>query len=225
MMMLNGLTIQEVALDEQVTYCCNCCGDCCRHIKDAVMLDSIDLYNLAKHFQIPVMQVINRYATPMSLDETGYPIFVLNTTGSNSACVFLKGNRCSVQKSKPRTCRLYPFTAGPGKGDVPLRYYLCLEKPRHFEGGQIQVGNWLKACFSDDDRQFLASEYLYIPEIGACYRMLTEERRTMARTQMLFFRYLNFNPKRPFMPQYDNNNAELFHSLSKLVRQERGLYL
>lgn len=225
MELMNGLPIQEVRMEEHIAYHCNCCGDCCRNIENAVMLDGYDLYRLAKHFQTTVMQAINRYATPMSLDETGYPIFVLNTIGSNASCIFLKGNRCSVQRAKPRTCRLYPFTAGPGDDDAQLRYYLCLEKTRHFDGGQIQVGNWLKACFSDDDRQFLASEYLYIPEIGACYRMLIEERRTMARTQMLFFRYLNFNPKRPFMPQYDNNNAELLHSLSKLVRQERGLDL
>lgn len=223
MELMNGLPIQEVRMEERVTYHCTCCGDCCRNIENAVMLDGYDLYRLAQHFKLPIMQVINRYATPMSLDESGYPMFVLNTTGSDAACVFLKNNRCTVQAAKPRTCRLYPLTAGPGKGAVPLRYYLCLEKPHHFEAGEIQVDKWLNDCFGNKDRRFLQTEYTYIPEIAASYRMLTEERKTMARTQILFFRYFNFNPKHPFTPQYEENNVELLHSLMRLVRQEREM--
>lgn len=219
-MELNGLPIQPVTFEEQVTYHCTCCGNCCRHVKDAIMLDGYDLYQLARHFHKPLIEVTNRYATSMPLDETGYPIFLLNTVGSDDACVFLKNNRCTVQNAKPRTCRLYPFTAGPGETKEKLRFYLCLEKSHHFCGGTIQVGDWLRECFDDEDHRFLTAEYDYIPQIAPLVHLLTGERQRLALTQIVFFRYFNFNPNRPFMPQYAENNRELLRSLTKLVIKE-----
>lgn len=220
MMMLNGLPIQEVTLDEQINFRCNCCGDCCRHVKDAVMLDSIDLYNLAKHFNKSVIDVINRYAGIMPLNEDGYPIFLLNTTGNDDACVFLKNNRCTVQAAKPRTCRLYPFTAGPSKGNRGLEYYLCLEKQHHFATGQIHVGDWLETCFSDEDRLFLESEYAFIATLSLVLHAMPPTKREQARAHLLFFRYLSFDRKRPFMPQYTQNNRELMQGMQRLALQE-----
>lgn len=222
-MMLNGLPIREVSMDEQVTYRCDCCGDCCRHVRDAIMLDSIDLYHLARHFNISAAEVVNRYAGVMPLDESGYPIFLLNTTGPYDACVFLKNNRCTVQAAKPRTCRLYPFTAGPGEKGQELRYYLCLEKPRHFTTGQIQVGNWLREHFSGEDRLFMTGEYAFIPELSKLLRSLPQTKQKRAMASLLFFRYLNFDPTRPFLPQYAKNNRELIQALQHLALEKEEI--
>lgn len=219
MELMNGLPIQEVRMEERVTYHCNCCGDCCRQVKDAVMLDSIDLYNLAKHFNKSVMDVLNRYADVMPLNEDGYPIFLLNTTGADDACIFLKNNRCTVQAAKPRTCRLYPFTAGPGEKSDTLQFYLCLEKQQHFHNGEIHVGNWLQKHFSAEDRLFMESEYAFIPQLSVVFHALSPEMREHARTYLMFFRYFNYDRKRPFMPQYNQNNRELMQVLGRLAMQ------
>ena len=222
-MWLNGLPIREVGMDEQVTYRCDCCGDCCRHVKDAIMLESIDLCHLARHFNIPASEVIDRYASAVPLDESGYPIFLLNTAGPDDACVFLRNNRCTVQAAKPRACRLYPFTAGPGKKGRELRYYLCLEKPRHFTAGQIRVGSWLREHFSDEDRLFMTGEYDVIPELSKLLRSLPQTKQKRAMTSLLFFRYLSFDPMRPFLPQYAQNNRELMQALQYLASEKEEI--
>lgn len=138
-----------IKLSGQISFHCTCCGDCCRGVKESIMLESLDAYRLLRYFKKTgstigsMEELYEAYSTPMPLNELGYPIFLLNTRGSQQACVFLQNNRCSVYDARPRTCRLYPFTAGPGNGGKGFQYYVCREKPHHFIGGVIQVHDWM----------------------------------------------------------------------------------
>ncbi len=59
--------------------------------------------------------VLLQYCEPTPLTDEGYPIYTLKTVGAEASCVFLQGNYCSIYAARPRTCRLYPFSAGPGE--------------------------------------------------------------------------------------------------------------
>ena len=97
----------SVRAKEFVSYHCSCCGHCCRHIKNCVMVESLDAYRMAKHLCkqhcdiSSTDDVLLRYCEPMPLTDEGYPIYVLKTAGSDAACIFLHENQCSIYAARP----------------------------------------------------------------------------------------------------------------------------
>ena len=110
----------SVSAKEFVTYQCSQCGHCCRRIEGCVMVESLDAYRMAKHLREQhcgvrsTDDVLLQYCEPTPLTDEGYPIYTLKTVGAEASCVFLQGNQCSIYAARPRTCRLYPFSARPG---------------------------------------------------------------------------------------------------------------
>ena len=200
----------SVRAKEFVSYHCSCCGHCCRHIKNCVMVESLDAYRMAKHLCkqhcdiSSTDDVLLRYCEPMPLTDEGYPIYVLKTAGSDAACIFLHENQCSIYAARPRTCRLYPFSVGPG------------ERGRDFE----LVKDWLYHNFPKEEKEFLKQQYLVIPEIGRLMRRIPEEMRQAAVFKILFYHYYHFELDQPFLPQYEQNNRSLLNELRKLALSE-----
>ena len=112
--------------------------------------------------------VLLQYCEPTPLTDEGYPIYTLKTVGAEASCVFLQGNYCSIYAARPRTCRLYPFSAGPGERGRDFEYCLCFDDNQqyHFNGGKVLVKDWLYRNFPREDKEFLKQQYRAIPEIG-----------------------------------------------------------
>lgn len=91
----------SVRAKEFVSYHCSCCGHCCRHIENCVMVESLDAYRMAKHLRnqhcgiSSTDDVLLRYCEPMPLTDEGYPIYVLKTVGADATCIFLRENRAA----------------------------------------------------------------------------------------------------------------------------------
>ena len=132
----------SVRAKEFVSYHCSCCGHCCRHIENCVMVESLDAYRMAKHLRnqhcgiSSTDDVLLRYCEPMPLTDEGYPIYVLKTVGADATCIFLRENQCSIYAARPRTCRLYPFSVGPGERGRDFEY--CLSTKCLFHGIQFK---------------------------------------------------------------------------------------
>lgn len=113
--------VVSVHAKDCVDYQCRRCGQCCRHIKDSLMVESLDAYRLANYLRgrdpniCTIDDVLTRYCEPMPLTNDCFPIFVLKTTGPDDSCIFLKDGLCSIYDARPRTCRIYPFSVGPGE--------------------------------------------------------------------------------------------------------------
>lgn len=215
---------RAVKLSQKVEFHCTLCGDCCRHVKDAVVLESLDIFRLAHHSRMnghptqTVKEFLRAYANEIALADSGYPFLVLKTTGSEQTCVFLKENRCSVQPVKPRACRLYPFIAGPGENERPFTSYLSMEKPHHFIGGQVSVNDWFHVNFNRDDRMFVQAEFEFATELGKVMRRLQDQKMELTQKLLLHYKYLHFDLDRPFFPQYRQNNKKLLCELGELAR-------
>ena len=123
----------SVSAKEFVTYQCSQCGHCCRRIEGCVMVESLDAYRMAKYLReqhcgvSSTDDVLLQYCEPTPLTDEGYPIYTLKTVGAEASCVFLQGNQCSIYAARPRTCRLYPFSAGPGERGRDFEYCLCFD--------------------------------------------------------------------------------------------------
>lgn len=212
---MNGLAnAKAVALNETVSFHCQMCGGCCRYLKDSVMLEPMDAYYLARYLRErsePVEgteDVLAQYAHPAWLADN-FPVFLLNTVGTMDVCVFLKGGRCSVYDARPRVCRMYPFSVGPGSRGRDFQYFLCTEKSHHFTGGMVTVKNWLSRNLSRETRAVLKAEYEALPILGQNIRAMGAEQFQRLIFQFMFYRYYHYDLDEPFQPQFISNLKKL----------------
>lgn len=200
---------------------CRRCGQCCRHIKDAVMVESMDAYRLANYLRgcdpniCTIDDVLTRYCEPMPLTQECFPIFMLKTTGPDDSCIFLKDGLCSIYEARPRTCRLYPFSVGPGERGRDFEYCLCFDHNQqyHFNGGKVSVKDWFYRNFPRMEKEYLKQEYAAITEIGKRMRSISPELCKQMTFQVLFYRYYNFDLDQPFLEQYAQNTRLLLEKL------------
>lgn len=197
-----------------VNFHCRLCGNCCRNLEGQLMPELLDVYRLARHLRERgevehIEEVYNRYTHVEMLEEC-YPIFVMNTAGTDSACVFLKDGRCGVYEVRPRVCRLYPFNAFPGQHGKAFEFYQSMDQhAAHYAEGKVLVKDWMYQNFQREDREFLTAESTTLPELGLLLHALSPEQLKENLFQILYYRYYNYDLDQPFMPQYEKNTERL----------------
>ena len=227
--MMELFNVKPLGKRERFQFKCTRCGECCCKIKQSVMLESLDAYRLAKLLSqtdtsiASVEDMLLKYADPIPLTDTGFPIYILKTVGDDDACIFLKENVCAVYVARPRTCRTYPITVGPAERgtDFDFDYLLCREKPHHFVGGTIRTKDWIQENFKREDQEFLRAEYESIAKIGRLIDKFPKDNEPQAIMAMLLARYYNYSLVQSFMPQFRSNMYQLERQLTKLIMEGR----
>lgn len=210
--------------NQKIKFECSMCGSCCRHVRESVPIESLDAYRLALYFRDSgndaacVDEILSQYTIPVLLDECGYFLYVLKTTGSDDACIFLKDNRCMVQAAKPRACRTYPLLAEPN-GSGSFNYHLSMEKPHHFKGRSMKARDWMKRYFTPEDRAFVNEDIETAIKIAKLLRKIPETRKSEAMFHFLRYQYSDFDLDQPFQAQFEQNHKLLLAELEKLAHE------
>lgn len=209
---------QKVSSDDYFRYDCSGCGDCCRNIRDSVMVVSLDLFRLARFLGLDTSEVCLRY-TDTAFLAWGFPVLMLKTKQHIDACVFLRSSRCSVHSAKPRTCRAYPLGVGPDD-DNPGEWlnFIVSKKQHHFTGRHRRVGDWLGENLTPEDREFVALDYSYTGELAKLIRAIDKRHEDEVLKLILFFKYLAYDTAENFPPQFTRNMEQLKGQLERLGR-------
>lgn len=217
--MLEIKNSKQVQPGDRIRFRCKRCGECCRHVKGAVILESIDAYRLAKHLGISMTEVYEQYADPFILDESGYPIFALKVKGARQECMFLDGNRCTVRPARPRACRHYLFWVEPTDGNGGMEYNYCYERQHHPNGTLFRVKDWMAENLLPEEREYLTEEFNAITGIAPLLHEAKKAGVALEEIQkvLLFYRYFCFETDSPFMEQYRRNNKELPRHMMRLI--------
>ncbi len=217
-------TMHRVSLHNRIPFHCTCCGECCRHVRQSVPVESLDAFRLARFLRetdeeiICIDDFIERYTELALMDECGYFMLMLKVAGADDACIFLKENRCAVHAAKPRTCRIYPFVAGIGADGRP-EYSVSREKTHHFKGSTVHVKTWMKRRFTEEDQTFLQMDLGSALDIARLMRRVPETHRTQAMLLFWRYKYSDFDLDQPFLDQYAKNLLKLKAALSMLASQ------
>lgn len=208
--------------NERIFFECHHCGACCRHVKESVPLESLDVYRIARFLRDQdgtfdsIDDMLSRYAEPIPLHECGYFIYTLKTVGSDDTCIFLKDNLCMIQDAKPRACRTYPLMAEPD-GVSSFRYLLSTEKNHHFAGRKFKARDWMNQYFTQEDRAFVSADVFAALEIAQLLRQIPERKKPKALFSCMLYRYTDFDLNQPFLMQYEQNHKKLIASLEALI--------
>ena len=212
----------RVTPSTKIRFKCTGCGDCCRHVKETVPVDSQDAFYLTKYLRdlgmdiYCVDQFLEQYAEPALLDECGFFVYFLKSVGKDNACVFLKDNRCSVQEVKPLACKLYPFMVDPNESGN-FRYLYSRERTHHFHGPAVETRSWMKKNFPQESRAFMQVEYTQAGPIAAQLRNIPEHRKTEALLHFHRLRYSELDLDKPFLEQFQRNQEKLIEILSRMA--------
>jgi len=209
---------EEIQADETFRFECRCCGQCCRDVKDKVMIESLDLFRIAKHLKLDVAEVANQCAEAVSI-SWGAPILVLKTKPIANVCVFLKSGRCSIQPVKPRACRMYPLSMGPDDKDIKnVLVFKSSERAFHYTGKEHIAGEWVANNMDGESYAYIITEYRLLREIGKILRRIPKNKEDTVNRYMLQYRYFMFETDQGFMRQYVHNMALLKSVLEKLTK-------
>ena len=212
----------RVTPSTKIRFKCTGCGDCCRHVKETVPVDSQDAFYLTKYLRdlgmdiYCVDQFLEQYAEPALLDECGFFMYFLKSVGEDNACVFLKDNRCYVQEVKPLACKLYPFMVDPNESGN-FRYLYSSERTHHFRGPAVETRSWMKKNFPQESRAFMQAEYTQAGPIAAQLRNIPEHRKTEALLHFHRLRYSELDLDKPFLEQFQRNQEKLIAILSRMA--------
>lgn len=209
----------------KIRFKCTGCAECCRHVKESVPVNSQDAFYLAKHLRdigldiYCIDQFLVQFAVPALLDECGYFVYFLKSVGEDDSCIFLNGNRCSVQKAKPSVCRLYPFMVDPSESGA-YRYLYSKEREHHFRGPVVETRSWMKKYFPQETRAFLQVDYANAGPIASLLRRIPEERKTGALLHFHRLRYSEFDLDKPFLEQFKHNQEALLAILTRMAEEK-----
>lgn len=210
----------QMAPNETFAFSCKKCGACCKDVRNAVMVESMDLYRIAQHLHMDMAEVANHYLTAANV-AWGAPILLMQTTEPEGACVFLKDNQCSIQSSKPRACRLYPLSVGPDDTMKKFLIFKVSDKNHHFQKGRwYRAQQWVDANFGAVNRSYIKMEYRDMKECGAIMRRISRNREDDVVRLMLQWRYFQYDMEEAFVIQYIYNMKMLKQELEKLANRE-----
>jgi len=91
--MVHGIAHEETSKTD-----CTTCGNCCKSLHPA--LSENDMINIAKHLDLDVIAVTNKYSE--------YDVQKKMYYMKSSPCSFLKDNRCDIYTNRPLSCHDYP---------------------------------------------------------------------------------------------------------------------
>ena len=199
---------------------CICCGNCCRHVKNSVMVESLDLFRIACHFKMDTKRIVNMYTDVVILSR-GFPMLTLKSNYSLDTCIFMNSGKCSIHNVKPRACRLFPLTAGPDDKEQNnfISFFASEEHRHHFNGKEYKINDWLAENLTQDDREFVQLDYSFVKEFGKQIGQIDENNNARVVYLMLFYRFYNFDINQNFKSQFVRNMARLKNELKKLVVQ------
>ena len=151
------LNAVQVSPSEKISFRCTGCSACCRHVRQSVVLESLDVFRITKYLRDRDSNIkstddfLEKHAEIALLDECGFFVFMLKVQDADDACVFLKENRCMIHSVKPRACRIYPFIASPTENGR-FEYLVSKEQTHHFKGPNVSVSRWIFVlCLTSPD--------------------------------------------------------------------------
>lgn len=205
-----------IEANEDFLFECTNCGDCCRNVKEAVFIDSLDLFRIACYLKKDISEVLLQY-TEMKTPFRAYPMLVLKTKQYMDACVFLKSSKCSIHAAKPRTCRTYPLCAGPKHKDE-FEYLIVSKDNHHFKGQKYKVIDWMNNCLDSEDKEFIFLEFEFAGKFAEIFSKIDIALEDEVIRQMIFFKYIYYDISEKFLNQYKRNICILENELRKMIR-------
>ncbi|HIP40616.1 MAG TPA: YkgJ family cysteine cluster protein [Desulfocapsa sulfexigens] len=101
---------KKLTMESKIKFRCHpgvkCFTACCGGIK--IILTPYDILMLKKRLGIPAHEFLEKYTTPVYLEQTDMPGVALKLREDDNKCPFVTPEGCTVYTDRPSACRYYP---------------------------------------------------------------------------------------------------------------------
>ena len=101
---------KKLTLESKIKFRCHpgveCFTACCGGIK--IILTPYDILMLKNRLGIPAHEFLEKYTTPVYLEQTDMPGVALKLREDDNKCPFVTPEGCTVYTDRPSACRYYP---------------------------------------------------------------------------------------------------------------------
>ena len=200
--------------DYEFKFECKNCGDCCRNVKNGVMVEPLDFYRIVNFLKKDPIEIFTELTEVVYLVDC-YPVLMLKTKIHMDTCAFLRKGKCSIYEARPRACRMYPLGADPDEKDF-ASYIPCIFPTRkhHFEGETHKVSDWMDKNNTLEDREFIKYDVKAITELAPLFNNKYEDKISEL---ILLYKYFNYDFSVEFLPQFITNIAILKEQIKRLA--------
>ncbi len=137
---------KKLTLESKIKFRCHpgvkCFTACCGGIK--IILTPYDILMLKNRLGIPAHEFLEKYTTPVYLEQTDMPGVALKLTEDENRCPFVTPKGCTVYTDRPSACRYYPVgmadfhegqgAMGAGADHKDEEKFFFIVKEKHCKG-------------------------------------------------------------------------------------------
>lgn len=109
----------KLSLGDTIRFSCHkgleCFNQCCADVN--IFLTPYDILRMKRRLKITSDEFLDRYASPITLDNRGLPAVILKMReDERKTCPFVSKDGCTIYEDRPWSCRMYPIgMASPDK--------------------------------------------------------------------------------------------------------------
>lgn len=171
---------------------CVGCSACCRGMGDSIILDPLDVHNLAKGLGKTFEELLEENIALRVVDGLILPH--LKMVGTEEKCSFLNDEgRCSIHAFRPGFCRLFPL--GRVYDENGFRYFLQVNECQYQNRTKVKVKKWIDMPEIGRYEQFVKDWHFFQKEwqaeLNAC-----EDLEARKQVSMLILREFYIKPYR-----------------------------
>ena len=222
---IDNLDRIKIGIDDTFRFHCTRCGRCCINRED-ILLNPKDIFNLSAGLELSAQELIEKYCEVYIGPDSRIPIVRLLPVGADKRCPFLKERKCSVHKTKPAVCAMYPIgrmlTFDPETQALSKDIKYVFQDPQCGSKSETHtVRSWLSDFDMAAEDEFFVKWQSAAAQVATFNRWITDADVSETVTEALFnaeygYLYCNYDTSQDFGEQFDKNLDIVFDMIHTL---------
>lgn len=208
-----------LALEDEFTFGCTACGDCCRDT--TIILNPHDIFRIATELHMKTNDFVRQYCIITIGPGSKLPVAQLHMIGKR--CPFLKDDHCSIHRVKPSVCALYPLGRMYLSDEDRIIYFLQDVSCRKAEQRQT-VRNWAYPYSDAKEQEDIFKLWsTMLPYMANFMRSVPDYMREIMENILISELYTDYDIEADFLLQLRKKDAKirsLLADLDNLVSQK-----
>ncbi len=214
---------RSLGMDDDFSFECQMCGNCCRNRSQPIALMGYDTFNIAKALGVTIGEVFDKYVRVEIGKELPFPTVYLKER-LDSSCSLLRKGKCMVQQDKPVVCRVYPL----GRMYYKNKFVYFTQNDCCSGSGKnkIKLKDWLENFNLEELDEVSA---LWTKMFSCCCTHLMnivkknkgQEAVAKFSTRILLSCYLMYDTNKSLMENIENNFEKLRVDFPKIKKYEK----
>lgn len=217
----------KIDVDGSFKFHCTQCGKCCIN-RDDIILSSRDIFNISKELQMSPLEMIKNYCEVYIGSSSKMPLVRIKPVGKVMRCPFLKQLKCSIHKSKPSVCALFPLgrvikyqkDMAISSEAQPKTEYIFTNPECGDDKETHTVREWLNNFSIPLEDEFFLQWSTLISELSQVFceleSLVDTAFMTVIWSATLVRLYLSYDLDEPFLPQFKKNVEKLYEIKNSL---------